>query len=190
MRSLKLIIFLFFLALLLGGLMLFFNHQQQATELIIDPKIPLALAEDLVIREYDKKSGCTFVLNAKNVKVPQHSPDMICNNATVIMTKDDRIMATLNVTQATVNRDHNIITCSQSITGSMDGMTFSTTTCHYTFSTKILEIPGMFELVSKEARTIAPQATINMETGSITCSKGIKTELLITSKRSGCNNRR
>lgn len=195
MRYIKLLLFMFALAIFLGGLALFFKHQHEATEIIVDIATPLAFAEDLAVNEFDEKNNCRFVLNAQQVTIPQsdgksENQDMICHNATIVMTKDYTTTATLTVALAHINRENKTIACSQSVTGSMNGMTFLTSGCNYTFSTHCLEIPGMFELVSAEMRTIAPQASINTQTGTITCNKGIKTVLILPSQGSSRNHRR
>ncbi len=191
MRYLQLIISISLLSCLLGGLMLFFQYQYHATEIIIDHQAPIAQAEELSIREYDEKSGCVFVLHAKNFTIPQQQQNILCNQATAyLINKDHHTTATLCIAQAHINRIHKMITCSHSITGSMHGMTLITTSCLYTFSSNILEIPGIFELRSEKARTIAPQATINLQTGTITCDKGIKTEITLQLQRSRRNNSR
>ncbi len=182
MRNLKLLFFIILLSFFVGALFLFFHFHGQTTEVTLDTQTPLAQAEELEVHEVDEKTKCAFTLYAKRVEIPQnhgHSAthDMICHQATVIITKDHTTTATLKVALAHINREQKTIACSQSITGHMDDMTFTATTCNYTFSTQSLEIPGMFELATANMRTIAPQATINTQTGTITCNKGIKTEI-------------
>ncbi len=177
MRYRALLFFCFLLSALLLGLMLFFNYQHRATTTTTDQQSPLARLEGLVVREYDPKSGCSFILNADNVTIPQGQQEMVCHDATLQMTKDNQITATMNIALAHINRATKVITCSESIAGTIHNMQLTTTACTYTFSTQELVIPTLIDLVGQHMKTSAPEAVINLQTGTITCDHGIKTEL-------------
>ena len=178
MRTLRLIFLMASIGILLGALSLFFSYQQKKHAVGNRPASNLAQAEELTLTEHDQKHGTSYTLHAKQALVPDAEQTIICKQATLQIAKETRITATIVIAQAEINRSKKEILCSQNISGTFEGIGFTTTSCAYNINTHELTAPAAILLTSKNMQSAVCQGIINMKNGSFEGSGGIKTTII------------